>query len=50
LKVARKNLDEKGVAVFQEAFAKGYFPQPEDKEESKSGTPDCCSPKSSSKS
>ena len=42
-KVARKNLDEKGVAAFQEAMAKGYRPQPEDNEGTKSRTPDCCS-------
>ena len=43
MKVARKNLDEKGVAAFQEAVAKGYRPQPEDNEGKKSRTPDCCS-------
>jgi len=43
LKVARKNLDEMGVAAFQEAIAKGYRPQAEDNEGTKSRTPDCCS-------
>jgi hypothetical protein len=50
LKVARTNLDEKGVAAFQEAFAKGYLPQAEDTEGAKPQAPDCCSPKSTSKS
>ena len=50
LKVARTNLDEKGVAAFQEAFSKGYLPQAEDDEGTKSQTPDCCSPKATSKS
>jgi hypothetical protein len=34
LKVARTNLDEKGVVAFQEAFVKGYLPQAEDNEAS----------------
>jgi hypothetical protein len=46
LKVARTNLDEKGVAAFEEAFAKGYLPQAEEEEGTKSQTPDRCSPKS----
>jgi hypothetical protein len=50
LKVARTNLDEKGVAAFQEAFAKGYLPQAEDNEGTKRQAPDCCSPKSTNKS
>jgi hypothetical protein len=50
LKVARTNLDENGVAAFQEAFAKGYLPQAEDNEGTKPQAPDCCSSKSTSKS
>jgi len=50
LKVARTNLDQKGVAAFQEAFAKGYLPQAEDNEGTKRQAPDCCSPRSTSKS
>jgi hypothetical protein len=50
LKVARTNLDEKGVAAFQEALAKGYLPQAEDNEGTKRQAPDCCSPKSTGKS
>ena len=50
LKVARTNLDEKGVAAFREAFAKGYLPQAEDNEGTKRQAPDCCSPKSTNKS
>ena len=50
LKVARTNLDEKGVAAFQEAFVKGYLPQAEDNEGTKRQAPDCCSPKSTNKS
>ncbi len=48
LKVARTNLDEKRVAAFQEAFAKGYLPQAEDNEGTTRQAPDCCSPKSTS--
>jgi hypothetical protein len=43
LNVARTNLDEKGFAAFQEAFAKGYLPQPEDAERTKSQPAACCS-------
>jgi hypothetical protein len=50
LKVARTNLDEKGVAAFQEACAKGYLPQAEDNEGAKRKAPDCCSPNSTGKS
>jgi len=50
LKVARTNLDEKGVAAFQEASAKGYLPQAEDDEGTKRKAPDCCSPNSTGKS
>jgi hypothetical protein len=50
LKVARTNLDEKGVAAFQEAIARGFLPVADDKEEQNSKTPDCCSPKSTNKS
>jgi hypothetical protein len=49
LKVARTNLDEKGVAAFQEACAKGYLPQAEDNEGTKPKAPDCCSLSSTSK-
>jgi hypothetical protein len=48
LKVARTNLEEKGVAAFQEAFTKGYLPQAEDNEGTKRQAPDCCSPKATS--
>jgi hypothetical protein len=50
LKVARTNLDEKGVAAFQDAYAKGYVPQADDNEGTKRQAPDCCSPKSTNKS
>jgi hypothetical protein len=50
LKVARTNLDEKGVAAFQEACAKGYLPQAEDNEGKKRKAPDCCSPNLTGKS
>jgi len=42
--VARVNLDEKGIAALQAAFAKGIKPLPEDNESSKSkpATPECC--------
>jgi hypothetical protein len=43
LNVVRKNLDEKGVAAFREAAAKGIRPLPEDKEGATNKTPDCCS-------
>jgi hypothetical protein len=46
----RTNLDEKGVAAFQEASAKGYLPQAEDDEGTKRKAPDCCSPNSTGKS
>ena len=50
LNVARKNLDQSEFGAFQEALAKGVLPVADDKEESQSKTPDCCSPKSTSKS
>jgi hypothetical protein len=50
LNVARKNLDQSEFGAFQEALAKGILPAADDKEESQSKTPDCCSPKSASKS
>ena len=50
LKVARTNLDEKGVAAFHESCAKGYLPQAEDDEGTKRKAPDCCSPNSTGKS
>jgi hypothetical protein len=43
LNVASTNLDEKGFAAFQEAFAKGYLPQPEDAERTKRQPTACCS-------
>jgi hypothetical protein len=45
MKVVRENLDERGVAVFQEAIAKGYRPQAEDNEGTKTHKPSCCSAK-----
>jgi ketopantoate hydroxymethyltransferase len=45
LKVARENLDQTGVAAFEEAIAKGYYPNTEDNEGTKSA--DCCSIKAS---
>lgn len=45
LKVARDNLDQTGVAAFEEAMAKGYYPNTEDNEGTKSA--DCCSVKAS---
>jgi hypothetical protein len=50
LKVARTNLDEKAVAAFQEACAKGYLPQAEDNEGTERKAPDCCSVNSTGKS
>jgi hypothetical protein len=50
LKVASTDLDEKGVAAFQEAIAKGFLPVADDKERQNSKTPDCCSLKSTTKS
>jgi hypothetical protein len=50
LKVARENLDQSEIGAFQEAIAKGLLPVADDKEESKSRTPDCCSLKSTGKS
>jgi hypothetical protein len=44
-KVGRENLDENGIVALQEAIAKGIRPQADDKEGTKSGTPDCCSTK-----
>jgi hypothetical protein len=43
LKVVRNSLDEKGVAAFREAAAKGIRPLPEDKEGPGNKMPDCCS-------
>ena len=42
--VARVNLDEKGIAALQAAFAKGIKPLPEDNEsvKTKPATPACC--------
>jgi hypothetical protein len=42
--VARANLDEKGIAALEAAFAKGVKPLPEDNEtaKSKSAAPQCC--------
>jgi hypothetical protein len=45
MKVVRENLDERGVAAFQEAIAKGYRPQAEDNEGTKTQKPSCCSAK-----
>ena len=43
LNLVRKNLDEKGVAAFREAAAKGVRPLPEDKEGATNKVPACCS-------
>jgi hypothetical protein len=42
--VSRANLDEKGMATLQAAFAKGIKPLPEDNEstQNKPATPECC--------
>jgi hypothetical protein len=45
MKVVRENLDERGVAAFQEAVAKGYRRQAEDNEGTKTQKPTCCSAK-----
>ncbi len=50
LKVARGNLDQSQIGAFQEAIAKGLYPAADDKEESKSKIPDCCSLQSTTKS
>ena len=50
LKVARRNLDEKGVAAFEEAIAKGFLPVADDKEGQTSKPSGCCSPQSTNKS
>jgi hypothetical protein len=42
-KVAQENLDQNQIGAFREAIAKGLLPASDDKEESKSATPDCCS-------
>jgi mercuric transport protein len=43
LGIARKYLGEQGVALFQEAFAKGYRPRDDDDEGVKNQQPACCS-------
>jgi hypothetical protein len=50
LKVARENLDQSEIGAFEEAIAKGLRRVAGDKEETKSGTPNCCSLKSTTKS
>jgi hypothetical protein len=50
LKVARENFDQSEIGAFQEAIAKGLLPVADDKEATKSRTPDCCSLKSTTKS
>jgi hypothetical protein len=49
-KVARENLDQNEIEAFQEAIEKGFLPVADDKEGQNSKAPDCCSPKSTSKS
>ena len=49
-KVASGNLNQNELEAFQEAIAKGFLPVADDKEEQNSKTPDCCSPKSTTKS
>ena len=50
--IAHQTLDEREVAAFKEAMARGVRPLPDDKEEPKTETtaPDCCSPKSAAQS
>ncbi len=50
--IAHQTLDEREVAAFKEAMAKGVRPLPDEKEEPKTETtaPDCCSPKSAAQS
>jgi hypothetical protein len=50
LNVARENLEQSEFGAFQEALAKGILPVADDKDESQSKIPDCCSPKSTGKS
>lgn len=48
-KVVSQNLDQKEIEAFQEVITKGLRSVADDKEEQNSGTPDCCSPKSTTK-
>jgi hypothetical protein len=38
-----EHLGQNELGAVQEAVAKGFLPLPDDKEETKSGIPDCCS-------
>jgi hypothetical protein len=49
-KVANENLKQNEIEAFQEAISEGFRPVADDKEEQNGRTPDCCSPKSATKS
>lgn len=49
-KVASENLNQNEIEAFEEAITKGFLPVADDKEEQNDKTPDCCSPKSATKS
>jgi hypothetical protein len=49
-KVASEYLNQNEIEAFQEAITKGFLPVADDKEEQNGKTPDCCSPKSTTKS
>jgi len=49
-KVASENLNQNEIEAFQEAITKGFLPVADDKEEQNGKAPDCCSPKSTTKS